>query len=168
MSKITDAQVADILGIMRTNEASVDLKISCHEDLKASIRHHSLLDSVIPPIFECVKLAMTSQHAALVGAGFSTLGHLLKRLTLQEPKQLTIHGPRILPLLGDRLGDQKDRQRALASQCLSDLWKVCPQEVERLIRDTTMVSKSPRTKEASLRWVAKVGLFVADDGDMNG
>ena len=156
MSQITEAQVGDILGILKTNDASVDVKVSCLNELRSSIKHHQLLDSTVSPIFDIVRTAMASQHGAISSAGFAALGHLLKRLALQEPRYLALHGPRVLPSLIERLGDQKDRPRALASQTLGDLWKICPQEVERLIRDSALVSRNPRTKETSLRWIAKM------------
>jgi CLIP-associating protein 1/2 len=68
-------------------------------------------------------------------------------------------GPRTIPLLLDRLGDQKERHRLLAAQCLGDVWKASPQEVEKAIRDIALASKNPRTKENSMHWIAKVCLF---------
>ncbi len=36
------------------------------------------------------------------------------------------------------------------------LYKVTPVDVERSVRNTAMVGKNPRAKEASLRWLLQV------------
>lgn len=158
MSKITEPQVDGLLVTMKANDASIESKINLLNDLKSSIKHHQVPEPTVAALFDVVRMAMTSQHGSLVGAGCSTLGHLLKRLNLQEPKYILAHGPRILPTILDRLGDQKSRQRMLASQCLTDLWKILRQEVERQVRETGLVSKNARLKESSMQWIAKVYL----------
>lgn len=156
MDKLTEAQLGDYMGILKTNDASLDLKISCINELKYSIKHYHVPDFTVSATFDLIRTAMVSQHSALAATGFSALGHLFKRLSIQEPKHIAIHGPRMLPAVLDRLGDQRERLRALATQCLGDLWKACPQEVERAIRDSAMVSKNPRTKEAAMHWILQV------------
>ncbi|KAI9672549.1 MAG: suppressor of tub2 mutation [Caeruleum heppii] len=156
MSKAMEAKSADLLVIMRSSGASIDTKTNGLNDLKSSIKHYHVPDAIVPTIFDVIRIAMSSPHSSLVAAGFSILGHLIKRLTLQDPKHIALHGPRILPLLVERLGDQRDRHRALAAQCLGDLWPSFPQDVERTVRDSAMTGKNPRAKEASMHWLAKM------------
>lgn len=80
-------------------------------------------------------------------------------MNLQEPRHIASQGARTIPLLLDRLGDQKERHRALAAQCLSDVWRACPQDVEKSIRDTALASKNSRMKENAIHWIAKVCLY---------
>ncbi|KAI9850190.1 MAG: suppressor of tub2 mutation [Thelocarpon superellum] len=148
-----DAQARRVLADLRSSEVSVEAKSNELNELKSSIKHHHVPDGIVAVLFEIVRLATSSQHSLLVGQGLSTLGHLLKRLHLQNADYLVAHGPRILPLLIDALGDRKDRHRGLAMQCLSDLWISCSQDVERLVRDSGMISKNPRTKESSMQWL---------------
>jgi CLIP-associating protein 1/2 len=77
-------------------------------------------------------------------------------LNLQEPRHIASQGARTIPVLLERLGDQKERHRALAAQCLSDVWKACPQDVEKSIRDVALASKNTRMKENAIHWIAKV------------
>lgn len=113
-------------------------------------------ESCIVPVFEALHLASSSQHALLVNAGFTALNHLFTRLVRQDPRSLTKEGTRALPLIVEKLGDQKEKFRQLASQALATLYKVAPVEVERSVRNIAMVGKNARAKEASLHWLLQV------------
>jgi CLIP-associating protein 1/2 len=151
-----EAQARRVLAALKNHDVSVETKSSEIAELKSTIKRQVVPDAAINSLIEVVKSSMTSQHSALVGQGLSTLGHLLKRLSLQSGDHLTHHAPRILPLILEALGDRKDRHRALAMQCLTDVWLAVPQDVERMVRESTMSSKNPRTKESSMQWLATV------------
>ncbi len=153
--RITDEQVADLIALLRT-DASVDTKVQQVTLVKSSIKQQIVPDSCILPLFEALRIASSSQHALLVNAGFTALNHLFTRLARQDPKTLTKEGARTLPLIVEKLGDQKEKFRQLALQALVTLYKVAPVEVERSVRNTAMVGKNPRAKEASLHWLLQV------------
>lgn len=150
--RITDEQVADLLAILRT-DASVDVKANRITIVKASIKQHNVPSSCCAPLFEALHIASTAQHPILVNAGFTTLNHLLTRLTRQDPKFLSKEAPHTLPVIVDKLGDQKDKLRQLAVQALTTLYKVAPVDVERSVRNIAMVGKNPRAKEMSMHWL---------------
>jgi CLIP-associating protein 1/2 len=153
--RITDQQVVDLIALLRT-DASVDAKVQQVTAVKSSIKQQNVPDSCILPLFEALRTASSSQHALLVNAGFTALNHLFTRLSRQDPKTLTKEGARTLPLIVEKLGDQKEKFRQLALQALITLYKVAPVEVERSVRNTAMVGKNPRAKEASLHWLLQV------------
>ncbi|GAB1319001.1 suppressor of tub2 mutation [Madurella fahalii] len=153
--KITDKQVADLIAILRT-DASIDAKVQQVTLIKSGIKQQNVPEPCILPLFEALRTASSSQHAVLVNAGFSALNHLLTRLSRQEPKYLAKEAPRTLPLVTEKLGDQKEKFRQLALQCLITLYKVAPQDVERFVRNTAMAGKNPRAKEASLHWLLQM------------
>jgi CLIP-associating protein 1/2 len=153
--KVTDEQVADCLALLRT-DASVDIKVNVINNVKSAIKQNNVPETTIPFLFEITQISMGSQHASLVNAGFTTLGHLLTRLSRQEPRHLVKQAARTLPLLLDKIGDQKDKFRTLAAQCFTTIWKVAPMDVERAVRNVAMTGKNSRAKEASLVWLVKV------------
>jgi CLIP-associating protein 1/2 len=153
--RITDKQVADLIALLRT-DASIDAKVQQVTAVKSSIKQQTVPESCIVPVFEALRTASSSQHANLVNAGFTALNHLFTRLSRQEPKYLAKEGVRTLPLIVEKLGDQKEKFRQLALQCLVTLYKVAPVEVERSVRNTAMVGKNPRAKEASLHWLLQM------------
>ena len=156
MGSITEAQVGDLLGIVKTNDVSVEVKVSCVGDMKSAIKHYTVPDSVVATVFDIIRATLASQHLNLAAAGFSALSQLFKRLAIQEPRHIIYQAPHILPSLLDRLADQRIRLRALAVHSLGELWKICPQEVEGHIRDIALVNKSSRMKEGAMEWVTKV------------
>ncbi|KAI9780183.1 MAG: suppressor of tub2 mutation [Candelina submexicana] len=154
MAKPMHDQAADVWTAMRNNNTSVDAKINLLTDLKSSIKHREVPEAAVPPIFDIVRVTLSSQHSSLVGAGFSTLGHLLKRLNLQEQSHIiTTQATKTLPYLVDRLGDHKERHRWLSAQCLTDFWLACPQDVEYSVRNTALAGKNPKAKEVSMQWL---------------
>jgi CLIP-associating protein 1/2 len=156
--KITEEQVANLLAILRT-DASTDAKVHQVNNVKSGIKQHNVPDACVPSLFEATRATMTSPHAALANAGFSTLNHLLTRLSRQEPKYLVKEASRTLPLVVEKMGDQKEKYRILAVQCLTTFWKVSPLDVERIIRNAGLVGKNPRMKESSMNWLVQVNRF---------
>jgi CLIP-associating protein 1/2 len=157
--KITEKQVSDLTALLRT-DASVDVKVQQVTAIKSSIKQHNVPENLVAPLFDTLRTASSAQNAVLVNAGFTALNHLLTRLSLQEPKYLAKEAARNLPLIVEKLGDQKEKFRTLASQSLVTLWKAAPMDVERAVRNTAMVGKNPRAKEAGLQWLLQVSICL--------
>lgn len=155
--KIHDDQVAELLKAIR-GDGSVDAKVQHVNAVKSGIKQHNVPDHLVPQIFEGLRAASASQHAVLVNAGFTALNHLLTRLSRQEPRFLTRELKTVLPLVVDKLGDQKEKFRSLASQALTTLYGVAPADVERSVRNVAMAGKNPRAKEAGMQWVLHMHL----------
>ncbi|ERS97801.1 hypothetical protein HMPREF1624_05972 [Sporothrix schenckii ATCC 58251] len=153
--KITLDQVNELLGVLRT-DASVETKVQLVTAAKSGIKQHNVPDHAIPVLFEALRTASSSQHAALVNAGFTGLNHLLTRLSRQEPKFLAKEAARTLPLIVEKLGDVKEKYRSLAQQSLVTLYQAAPMDVERSLRNTAMTGKNPRAKETSMQWLLQM------------
>ncbi|KAI1105152.1 ARM repeat-containing protein [Jackrogersella minutella] len=152
---ITEEQVAGLLAILR-KDVSVDTKVQHVTAVKSAIKHYSVPDTCVAPLFEALRLASSSQHAALVNAGFTTLNHLLTRMSLQEPKYLVKEAKHTLPLIVDKMGDQKDKFRTLAIQAMSTIYVHVPIDAERFVRNTAMAGKNPRAKESGMQWLLQM------------
>ena len=128
--KITEEQVANLLAILRT-DSSIDAKVTQINNVKSGIKQNNVSEACVLPLFEAIRTSMISQHGAIVNAGFSTLNHLLMRLSRQEPKYVVKEAARTLPLVVEKMGDQKEKYRQLAAQCLTTFWKQAPMDVEK-------------------------------------
>ncbi|KAI1276001.1 clasp N terminal-domain-containing protein [Xylaria sp. FL0933] len=153
--RLTDDQVQGLLAILK-KDTTVDAKVQYVTAIKSGIKQHNVPDSCITPLFEGLRQASTAQHAALVNAGFTALNHLLTRLSRQEPKYLLREAKQTLPLIVDKMGDQKDKFRTLAIQAMSTMYVHVPADAERFVRNTAMVGKNPRAKESSLQWLLQM------------
>ncbi|KAG4035446.1 hypothetical protein MFRU_001g02150 [Monilinia fructicola] len=153
--KITEDQVANLLAILRT-DSSIDAKVNQINNIKSSIKQHNVPEPCIISLFEALRIALSSQHAALVNAGFSTLNHLLTRLSRQEPKYIVKEAARTLPMINDKMGDQREKYRQLAAQCLTTFWKNAPMDVERIVKNAGLIGKNSRMKETSMNWVVQM------------
>ncbi|KAI0132140.1 clasp N terminal-domain-containing protein [Xylariales sp. AK1849] len=153
--RLTDQQVVDLLALLR-KDVSVDSKVHQVTAIKSGIKQHNVPDTCIAPLFEALRLASSSQHSVLVNAGFTALNHLLTRLSRQEPKYIAKEAKHTLPLIVDKMGDTKDKLRALAMQAMSTFYLAAPTEAERFVRNFAMVGKSPRAKESGMQWLLQM------------
>ncbi|OAL71520.1 hypothetical protein A7D00_4422 [Trichophyton violaceum] len=152
-----DERATELLAALRNTSLSVDAKIASLTKLKSEIKQKNVPTSAAGDIFDAIRLAIASQHASLSAGGFSALGHLLKRLYLQEQNGLIAsQGRHTYSLLLEKLGDHKERVRAHASQAFVDFWQSAPTEVEHHVLEVALVGKSPRAKETSMMWLVKM------------
>lgn len=153
--KITDEQVEALQNILRS-DVSVDAKVAQVTAVKTGIKHHNVPDTCVAQLFEALRTASSSQNGVLANAGLTSLNHLLTRLSRQEPKYITRETKTTLPLLVDRMGDQKEKFRSLAVQSMATMYKVVPADVERHVRNFAMAGKNPKAKEASTQWLLQM------------
>ena len=154
-----DQQAANLLAALRRPAASSESKLALLNSLKSDIKHFRVPENAQASIFEALKQAISQQSSSsIASAAFSTLGHLIKRLKIQDPegKAIVALAPRLFPALQERLGDQRDAYRQGASQALSEIWPFCPQDVEHLIREDAIAGTNARAKQEGMHWVARM------------
>jgi CLIP-associating protein 1/2 len=152
-----EARATEVLGALRNTNLSIESKSATLAKLKSEIKQKNVPESAIPAVFDAVRLAIASQHSTISTTGFSALGHLLKRLYLQEQLHAVAYqGRHTYPMLLERMGDHKERVRAQASQAFADFWPASPQEVEQQVLESALCGKNPRAKETAVLWLAMV------------
>lgn len=154
-----DQQAANLLSNLKRPAVNSDSKINALNSLKSDIKHYRVPETALPTIFECLKLAITQQTSAhLAASAFSTLGHLIKRLSIQDASGNSIQQlvPRLLPVLQDRLGDLRETMRASASQSLTDIYPYLGADVERIVREESLGGNHNRQKETAMAWVVRM------------
>ena len=151
-----DSQAATLLTALKRPAASSESKLNALNALKSDIKHFRVPETAQATIFECLKLAITQQASStLASSAFSTLGHLIKRLKIQDASghSITQLAPRLFPALHDRLGDTREALRTYASQALTELYPFFPSDVETIIRDEAVGGSNPRAKQTGLQWI---------------
>jgi CLIP-associating protein 1/2 len=152
-----DIKATDLLAALKNSNNSIEAKAAQLTKLKSEIKQKNVPESAVATIFDAFRYAISSQHSSLSGAGFSALGHLLKRLYLQEQHQIIAgQGRSTYPLLLERLGDHKERIRAQAAQAFSDFWSASSVEVEHHVLEVALVGKNARAKETCMVWLVNV------------
>lgn len=160
-----DEVASNLLATLKKPHASVESKLTLFNSLKSNIKHQRIPESAQGTSLDCVRLAIGSQtSSSLVSTGFSTLGHLIKRLTLQDQVNVIFSSrSQVVPTLLERLGDSRENYRVAASQSLTDLWLSRPDIIEKAVRDGAILSSNARAKEAGMEWVVKVSAQKFND-----
>jgi CLIP-associating protein 1/2 len=154
-----DAQAATLLSTLKRPAVKSEDKVNLLNALKSDIKHYRCPESAQATIFECLKIAIAQQASStLASSAFSTLGHLIKRLKIQDAtgRAITQLAPRLFPALHDRLGDHREQLRDAASQALTELYPFCTSDVEVMIRDEAMGGSNARAKQSGLLWVLRM------------
>ena len=155
-----ESKAAELLAVLKSPNHSIDTKIAHLANAKSDIKQKNVPESAVPLIFESLRLSIASQHFSLLEAGFSTLGHFLKRLSIQDQHDLiSSEANGLYPLLLERLSDHKDRVRAQAAQAFTGLWPAANAEVEHYVLGTALVGKNPRAREISMIWLCNVSFL---------
>ena len=137
---------------IKSSGSSIESKLKHLTELNAEIKHRHCPEPAVGPLFDVIRLSLATPH--LADAGFSILGHLIKRLTGQNQGSLLHNqGVKTYPVLLERLADPKDRMRNRANQALLDFHAVAPADVEQFVRDNVLTSKSARAKESGMNWI---------------
>ena len=140
--------------------APIDTKIKHLTALKAEIKHRHCPEHAVPPLFDAVRISLATPH--LTDAAFSILGHLMKRLELQDQHSLLqAQGVKTYPCLLERLADQKDRIRNRALQAFTDFHSISAPDVENFVRDHALTNRHPKTKEAGMQWLISVRVVLS-------
>lgn len=155
-----EAKATELLVAFKNPNVSIDSRVAHLTSIKSDIKQKNVPEGAIPTIFETLRLAINSQHYSVSSAGFSTLGHFLKRLSIQDQQQWIVSQARnFYPVLMERLGDHKERTRAQSASIFTELWPVATSEVEYYVLDCALVGKNPRAKEMSMLWLSNVSRY---------
>ncbi|KAB8279550.1 protein stu1 [Aspergillus minisclerotigenes] len=152
-----EGKATELLAVLKNNNLAIDVKVSHLLSIKSDIKQKNVPDNAVHLIFESLRLAITSHHAALYAAGFSTFGHFLKRLFIQDQAHIvSAYARHFCPVLLERLGDHKERVRAQAAQIFTDLWPAASADVEHYVLEVALTGKNPKAKETSLIWLSNM------------
>ena len=154
-----DQEAASLLSILKRPAAPSESKINQLNALKSNIKHYRVPETAQATIFDCLKLAITQQASStLANSAFSTLGHLIKRLRIQDASGHIIAqlAPRLFAPLQERLGDSREPVRTAASYALSELYPYFNSDIESIVQDGAIGGSNPRAKEAGMQWVVRM------------
>ncbi|KAJ5975783.1 Protein stu1 [Penicillium waksmanii] len=152
-----EAKAAELLAVFKNPNVSIDSRVAHLTAIKSDIKQKNVPESAIVTIFDTLRLAINSQHYSVASAGFSTLGHFLKRLSIQDQQQWILsQASNFYPILLERLGDHKERVRAQSASIFTELWLHANNEAEYYVLQCALVGKNPRAKETSMLWLSSM------------
>ncbi|KAG5440291.1 hypothetical protein PCANB_001861 [Pneumocystis canis] len=131
-------------------------KIETLVGLKRFIKRNDVSLESVPLLLDGLRMGLISANSLVAMHSLTCLGHLIKRVVLQDTGRLKTSIGMLLPLLIEKLGDMRDKAREIALNTLIELWKVMPIDVERGMKELGFTSKIWRTREHSLYWLLKM------------
>ena len=107
-------------------------------------------------MFEACRIAVNAPNLGLAAQALSCLGHLTKRVSIQDPARLRSNAHHTVPLLVEKLGDQKERNKTVAFTAIMETYKHAPMDVERAMRELGFPNKNARVRQESIKWLCQV------------
>jgi CLIP-associating protein 1/2 len=110
-------------------------KFDIVNSLKVEVKRDYIDLEDVTTYFEALEFAINSSDSSLHSVGFSCLCHLVKRVITQDPNSLRYPANIALPMIIDKLGDQKSSVRDTTRKAFKDYWCASPAEVEQSMRN---------------------------------
>ncbi|KAG7872701.1 hypothetical protein KL938_005279 [Ogataea parapolymorpha] len=105
-------------------------------EFKAHIKRDLVNLSYVPKYFETLVLAYNKP--SLTTNSFSTICHLVKRVSIQDSKVLKLVDFQVVPFLIDRLNDEKPSLKNTAKKAMLTYWQSVPNEFEMSLKSYGM------------------------------
>ncbi|CAN6617859.1 hypothetical protein TRVA0_007S00936 [Trichomonascus vanleenenianus] len=138
-----------LYGVLTTGNA--EDKLMAVSQLKREVKQQNIDLGYAIGYFEALELAVGSSDQALSATGFSCLCSLIKRITLQDASVLKGAAHIALPILVEKLGDDKASVRTSARKTFDGFWMACPEESEEALRERSLVHPNPTVRFESLQ-----------------
>lgn len=152
--------VAALKRFIKRNDVSVSSRV-------CMLYAHAQLDA-FPALIDALRTGLSAGSPVLSVECLTCLGHLVKRVALQDAARLRTAAATLVPLLVERLGDPRDKAREAAHSALTHVWRAAPADVERGIRDQGFGSRSWHVREQAVQWVERVQAGTAQRGFVGG
>lgn len=143
--------------IMRS-EMPPSQKLGAITDLKTHIKTRHVDMSQVHSYIEALSLAVEIPDQGILSNSFSTLSHLVKRISIQDltGSVLEAHASTILPQIITRLGDSRTSSRTAAKNALEAFWLLRPAKVEEYLRDVGLQHRNTTIATQCVSWLRGV------------
>lgn len=159
-----ESEAKSLLAIMRTQSLPEGAINEYYSRLKADIKHKSVPQPAIEPLFELLRLALEKPN--YLESGLSMITHLIKRMRQQKQHSvIDVQAQRLIPIIVQCLGSARDRNRSLARQALTELWSSTDNVafiIVDFLAEITFRSNDPRAMQEAVQWISMVSLNLSD------
>lgn len=155
-----DYTADELYAIVTSQEYTTEQKLQVILDLKQFIKKLFVELSEVNRYFESLKYALKSTDHEYTLATFGTVCHLVKRVGMQDPNSLRGCSKTVLPILVNKLLDDRPSIRLQAKKTLEIYWLATPSTVENHIRDGALIHSNPKIRSEAI-------VFLSDLIELN-
>lgn len=141
--------------LLSSSDENYNQKLDGINDLKAFVKKDFVDVEQAPKYFEALSIAVDITNQGISVNAFSTLSHLVKRISMQEPNGTILKAQSylVLPIIIGRLGDSKGSTRNAARKALEAYWFSAPKEVEDAVMDISLKHRNTAVVKESVVWL---------------
>ncbi|CCH46145.1 hypothetical protein BN7_5733 [Wickerhamomyces ciferrii] len=150
----------ELYNVVSRESSSIDEKTKLIAEFKAHIKRDFVDLNDLSKYFGALKIASKSGDARLASVAFSTICHLVKRVSMQDSQKLKDTSKITLPILFNKLLDQTSSHRSQAKNCLETFWLASPDVVEHYLKDSALIHSNQHIRSESI-------IFISDLIDLN-
>lgn len=140
------------------SEVPASHKLAAIVDLKTHIKTNHVNMTQVHFYIEALSLAVDIPDHGILSNAFSTLSHLVKRISIQDltGSILESHASLILPSIITRLGDSRSSSRTAAKNALEAFWLLKPAKVEQYLRDIGLAHRNSTIACECVSWLRHI------------
>lgn len=141
--------------LISSSDENYNQKSDGINDLKAFVKKDFVDVDQAPKYFEALSIAVDITNQGISVNAFSTLSHLVKRISMQEPNGTVLKKQSylVLPIIIGRLGDSKGSTRNAARKALEAYWFSAPKEVEDAIMEISLKHRNSAVVKEAVVWL---------------
>lgn len=145
----------DLLEKLGHGLVSVDEQLEALNMFKAHVKRELVDLNLVSRYFKALVLAVKSTDHSVSLLAFNVLGHLVKRLSMQNPDGSVLHSSSslIIPILLLRLSDSRSLTRAQAKRALEAYYFAAADDVERCLVEISFKSDNVKLISDSVHWL---------------
>ncbi|SGZ48825.1 CIC11C00000001197 [Sungouiella intermedia] len=124
-------------------------------DLKTHVKKDNVALPLVPKYFEALSIVMDTTDPAVQALAFSSICHLVKRVSIQDStgKVLADQSFLVLPIVIPRIADKKSSISASARRALEAYWLSVPVKVEQALIDVGLSNRSLLIINETVVWL---------------
>lgn len=125
------------------------------QDLKTHVKKDNVQLPWVAKYFEALSIATDSNDAHLQTLAFSLVCHLVKRVSIQDPRGLVLLDQSflVLPLLIPRIADHKTSVKVAAKRALEAYWLSAPRAVEHAMVELGLANRNLLLVNECVAWL---------------
>ncbi|KAG2732554.1 hypothetical protein G9P44_004971 [Scheffersomyces stipitis] len=145
----------ELFQIMASRDVDQTRKLELVLKLKTNIKKDAVDIAQVPTYFEALSIGVDIPDLGISVASFSTLAHLIKRVSMQDKTGMVLKNQSflVLPIIINRLANSNTSTLSSARKALEAYWFSSPREVESAILDIALKHRNTDITLEAVHWL---------------
>lgn len=145
----------ELYSVVVSSQSTNEEKLQLILNQKSHVKRDFVDISQVPKYMEALSIAIDIPDIDILTNAFSTLCHLVKRVSIQDATSQVLKEQSflVLPIIINKLGDVKSSSRSSAKKALESYWLSASTKVEQGLLEIGFSHRNPKVVSESISWL---------------